>query len=131
MKNLVLIESTLWYLLRTKYYLLITEVCPYILDNLDWMCISMYLKLPEEFIIKFQEHVDWHCISKYQKLSEEFIDKYHDKVCWKYIFKRQKLSRDFIDKYHDHDKNDWYYHFVGSNKHRGSCALWGPEFHSI
>ena len=91
MKNLVLIESILCYL-KDRKYLLITQVCPWILNSTDWECISKYQKLSEEFITKFQEHVDWYWISAYQTLSEEFITKFQDKVDWYLISRYQTIS---------------------------------------
>jgi predicted alternative tryptophan synthase beta-subunit len=43
--------------------------------------------------------VDWICISKYQDLSEEFLEKYSNKVSWYWIIRRQNLSDDFKNKY--------------------------------
>ena len=73
------------------------------IDNfeVDWVYISVYQKLSEEFIEKYIDKVDWYYISKYQKLSEEFIEKYIDKVNWFCISKYQTLSEEFRQKYCD------------------------------
>jgi phage anti-repressor protein len=76
-------------------------------DNVDWICISQYQKLSEEFIEKFQDKVDWYDISKYQKLSEEFIEKFKNNVDWICISKYQHLSETFIEKFQN--KVDWDY----------------------
>ena len=89
MKNLALIESIFWYIKDNDKLLLIIQVCPYILDRIDWVHISRNQKLSEEFIIKFQERLDWEYISTYQKLSEEFIIKFHAK------FELMVISRSF------------------------------------
>jgi hypothetical protein len=47
-------------------------------DKVDWVHISVYQKLSEEFIEKYQDKFDWKCISMFQKLSkalEDFIEK--------------------------------------------------------
>ena len=72
----------------------------------DWYYISIYQKLSEELIDKYNNKVNWFCISEYQKLSEEFIDKYSNKVYWEYISNYQILSEEFIDKYSN--KVNWF-----------------------
>ena len=51
-------------------------------DKWDWIKISYYQKLSEEFIREFQDKVDWYLISIRQKLSEDFIKEFKDKVFW-------------------------------------------------
>ena len=79
------------------------------MDNfgVDWVNISIFQKLSEEFIEKHYDKVDWYNISKYQKLSEELIEKHIDKIDWDCISKYQTLSEDFIEKYID--KVYWYF----------------------
>jgi len=77
------------------------------LRELDWICISKYQKLSEEFIREFQDKVNWDCIFTYQKLSEDFIREFQDKVYWYYISKYQKLSEEFIREFQD--KVNWNY----------------------
>jgi len=79
-------------------------------DKLDWWNISQYQKLSEEFILEYQFYVScfwrsdyWINISQYQKLSENFIRENEDKVCWKYIFKYQKLSENFRKEFQDYE----------------------------
>ena len=72
----------------------------------NWMKISGYQKLSEEFIERHKDKVDWIRISIFQKLSEEFIERHQDKVNWKLISGNQKLSEDFIERHQD--KVDWY-----------------------
>ena len=64
-----------------------------------WECISMYQKLSEPFIEKYEDRVVWNYVSEYQKLSESFIEKHKDKVNWYNISKQQKLTKSFIEKY--------------------------------
>ena len=106
MKNLVLIESILWYLRSRNFSLLITQVCPWILNSTDWENISWQQELSEEFITKFQDKVNWWRISEYQKLSEEFISKFQEHVDWWCITRYQKLSEEFMTKFQD--KVYWY-----------------------
>ena len=103
MKNLVLIESILWYLRSREYRLLIliSQMCPWLLNNVDWGWISEHETLSEEFISKFRDKVFWHLISEYQTLSEEFIAKFQDKVDWYWISWSQTLSEEFISKFQD------------------------------
>lgn len=42
----------------------------------DWVDLSQYQKLSENFIEKFKDKVDWFLISIYQKLSEDFIERF-------------------------------------------------------
>ena len=45
--NLVLLESTLCYLRNGRFHLLITQVCPYVLNETDWYNISRFQILSE------------------------------------------------------------------------------------
>lgn len=88
-------------------------------DKVNWLDISRYTPLSEEFIDKYsrflswgimccsqrlgegliEQHlgnIDWIGISKNQKLSEGFIEKYSRRVHWDYIFRYQELSEGFI-----------------------------------
>ena len=76
------IESIFWYLGYPKYkeyeyeyqecqkykeiYFMVLQVCPYILKDIDWDCISGCQELSEEFITKFQDKVNWIEISRRQ-----------------------------------------------------------------
>ena len=67
--------------------------------KVDWVRISIYRKLSEEFIAKFQDKVNWAYISKYQKLSEEFIQKHNltiNKDNW--LYKDYNFKLDYIKK---------------------------------
>jgi len=76
-------------------------------DNVDWPLISSYQKLSEDFIREFKGEVSWYWISLYQKLSEDFIREFKHKVNWLYISAYQKLSENFIREFRD--KVDWLY----------------------
>ena len=41
--------------------------------NIDWPTISYRYNLSSNFIEKFKDEVNWLSISEYQKLSEDFI----------------------------------------------------------
>ena len=74
-------------------------------DKVDWMNISYAQKLSEKFIREFQDKVEWYFISQNQKLSENFIREFKDKVNWNYISYAQKLSENFIREFQD--KVNW------------------------
>ena len=76
------------------------------MDEVDWLCISRWQKLSEDFIREFSDKLNWGCISYYQKLSEDFIREFADKVCWHVISSSQKLSENFIREFKD--RVDWY-----------------------
>jgi len=82
-------------------------------DKADWINISIYQKLSEEFIREFSDRVNWYNVSTYQKLSKEFIREFADKVCWHCISRYQKLSKEFIKKFKKFDltisENNWLY----------------------
>ena len=77
------------------------------LEEIDWLNISRYQKLSEDFIREFKDEVNWVCISENQKLSEDFIREFKDKVNWFWISKYQKLSKDFIREFKD--KVNWFW----------------------
>lgn len=90
----------------SKYKYLCEDFIEKYADKVDWYYISMDQHLSENFIDKHTDKVDWNQISIYQNLSEDFIDKHTDKANWYFISIYQKLSEDFIDKHTD--KIDWY-----------------------
>jgi hypothetical protein len=49
--------------------------------------------------IKKGEYIDWVYISRYQNLSEEFIKKFADKVDWWLVSDIQILSEEFIREF--------------------------------
>jgi len=58
-------------------------------------------------------NIDWVYISRYQKLSEDFIREFKDKLDWNYISRCQKLSDDFIREFKDYiNKNNLVYNSV-------------------
>jgi len=85
----------------SQYQTLSEEFIEKYSDKLDWYYILQHQTLSEKFIEKFSDEVDWINISIYQTLSEEFIEKYSDKVYWSYISQNQTLSEEFIEKYSD------------------------------
>ena len=50
--------------------------------NVDWLHISVYYKLSENFIREFQDKVDWYWVSKFQILSEDFKKEFKHKIKW-------------------------------------------------
>ena len=80
------------------------------LDDVNWYRTTIYQKLSEDFIRKFQYKVDWINISMYQKLSEEFIREFQCKVYLVRISSYQKLSDNFIENFKlTIDKDNWLY----------------------
>ena len=71
-------------------------------DKVNWYLISQYQKLSEKLIQEFKEYVDWENISYHQKLSEEFIKEFKFYVHWKSISEYQKLSEEFIKEFKDY-----------------------------
>ena len=67
-------------------------------NEINWINISYYQELSEDFIEKHKDRVNWNYISYCQKLSEDFIEKHMDRVDWDYISSRQKLSKSFRQK---------------------------------
>ena len=51
----------------------------------DWVWISTYQHLSEDFIREFKDRVKWGFISIYQHLSEDFIREFKDRVKWGFI----------------------------------------------
>jgi hypothetical protein len=75
------------------------------LSKNDWINISYYQILSEDFIKEFQDKINWTCISEYQTLSEDFIREFQNKVNWSNISFYQTLSEDFIREFQD--KVNW------------------------
>src|SRR5574344_840227 len=69
------------------------------INEVNWVCISTYQKLSEDFIREFQDKVNWVYISENQKLSEDFIREFQNEVYWNSISIYQKLSEDFIREF--------------------------------
>src|SRR5574344_1881028 len=69
------------------------------INEVNWVCISIYQKLSEDFIREFQDKVYWNWISQSQKLSENFIREFQNEVYWFNISIYQKLSEDFIREF--------------------------------
>ena len=72
-------------------------------DKVNWIGISYYQKLSEDFIREFQYKVNWCSISYGQKLSEDFIKEFQDKIKynWYEICCNQNLSKEFIIEFAD------------------------------
>jgi len=71
------------------------------INKWNWIEISEYRYLTEDFIREFKDKVDWWYISYYQELSESFIREFKDKVEWNNISYYQELSEDFIREFKD------------------------------
>src|SRR5574344_622763 len=80
----------------------------YFKDEIDWVQLSQYKYLSEEFIAAFKNELDWNCISNCQSeiLSEDFIDKYKKYLNYSYVCSKKQLSEDFI-RNHSEDI-DWH-----------------------
>ena len=82
-------------------------------NNYEWIEISKFKYLTEEFMEKYQNEIVWGCISEFQKLSEDFIEKYQNKIDWYFVSKCQYLSGEFINK---HKKRMDFYYMSKQNK---------------
>ena len=109
-KNDVVTTSTKKILLNTSTivetgFLVTDEKLNELISRDDWVSISKYKTLSEDFIREFKDKVDWKWISIYQTLSEDFIREFQDKVNWFWISCEQTLSEDFIREFQD--KVNW------------------------
>ena len=50
---------------------------------------------------EFRDNVNWISVSRYYQLSEDFIREFKDKVKWEYMFRFQRLSKNFIREFKD------------------------------
>ncbi|HJO95738.1 MAG TPA: hypothetical protein QF753_20250 [Victivallales bacterium] len=91
MNKLLKIETEIKSKYRIHYFEQLTEE--------DWIRISRYSILPEDFISKYKNSVDWNSISFKQILSENFIRYYKKFVNWKGISSSQTLSLAFIEEF--------------------------------
>ena len=67
-------------------------------DKVNLHLLITRQQIPENILYNFQlkfSKGNWLMISRYQKLSENFIREFKDKVNWEYISKYQTLSEDF------------------------------------
>jgi hypothetical protein len=62
-----------------------SAIVKYFDGKIDWIDISKYQSLSEDFIREFQDKVNWKWISKYSNLSEDFILEFKNKVNWNAI----------------------------------------------
>ena len=65
----------------------------------DWIAISEYKYLTEDFIRRFKNKVSWRIISMSQRLSEEFIAEFSTRVNWFLIATKQRISRALLDQF--------------------------------
>jgi len=77
--------------------------------QIDWIKISLYQYLTEDFMRKFKHKIYWPFISECQNLSETFIEESQDRVDWYWISKYQTLSEPFIREFQH--RVDWQYIF--------------------
>jgi hypothetical protein len=74
------------------------------INELDWICISIYQDLTEEFMQKFSYKIDWVSASLFQTMSEQFIREFQHKVCWDHLLDGPTgkiLSKEFRDEFKD------------------------------
>lgn len=71
-------------------------------DTIPWSTISLWYKLPLDFIKLYSEQLHWRWICEAQTLPENFIEKYIEKVDWENLSRYQKLSKEFIKKHKEH-----------------------------
>lgn len=72
----------------------------------EWIYISRYQKLNEQFIREFRKKVKWNIIAMYQNVSRDFINEFNKKIDWKRI-SMETLTEEYMEKYKD--KLIWVY----------------------
>ena len=65
-------------------------------DFMNWLNVSEYEYLTEDFMREFHKYLDWDLMSMTQKLSEELIWEFRDRVDWQNIAACQKIRDGFI-----------------------------------
>jgi hypothetical protein len=63
-------------------------------DDWDWVKISTYQYLTDNFIEKYSDKVDWDQISYFQYLSETFIRKHINKINFKCLIYNKNISEE-------------------------------------
>jgi hypothetical protein len=76
------------------------------LDKVSWHKVMKNRKLTLDFIKKYKGQMDWLSLSCYQELTDEFIDEFKEEIYWDAISERKDLSIDFLRKYKE--KIIWY-----------------------
>lgn len=77
----------------------------------NWLAISVYPNLTEEFIREFSNELDWFYISEHE-LSESFIKEFSHKVNWNKIWRYQSnLSNSFIIEFRNHIEWNYLYEY--------------------
>jgi len=73
----------------------------YFYKNVDWVIISKYFILPEDFIREFQDYIIWPYISNFQLLSENFMREFQNEIDWYWVSVSQILSENFMREFQD------------------------------
>jgi hypothetical protein len=73
----------------------------------QWVKISRFKFLTEDFIRKNASKLDWDFISQYQNLSFDLVKDYQKSVNWDEITKNQNYGIYFIEEFKD--KLNWFY----------------------
>ena len=88
-----------------KRYLTLHKVSSALSNDLvgkvDWLTISKYGNLSEEFIDTYHNELDWRFLVRYQTLTESLITKYSEKIRWKLACRHQLLSEAILRKFSD------------------------------
>lgn len=70
------------------------------ISNVDWIKMSMYYELPENFLLEFSEYIHWIYAYKYQNLSMRLLETTGEDITkWDIIVKFQDLTEDFMNKF--------------------------------
>lgn len=72
-----------------------------VLSPAEWVYVSCYKYLSEDFIREFRNFVNWDRIACHQILSEHIIEEFQDRFNWKLITMYQDLSDEFIIGHQD------------------------------
>ena len=68
------------------------------LTHLDWVDISLYQQLSEDFIDKYSNELEWTYISTHQKMSATFIIKHMDKIKWNWIQDNPQINHEELEE---------------------------------
>ncbi len=84
----------------SQYHEFDTETLKQILGNWDteYGSISIYKRLPPEFIDEFADKLDWYNLCEHQVLPEWLLNKHKIKLNWGQISMYQNLSQTFIEE---------------------------------
>lgn len=67
-------------------------------ENLDWVYLSAFRKLPEKVMVDNAGRLDWFSISCFQALTYSFVKKHKFYLSWDQVIKNENISADHMAK---------------------------------